>query len=210
MSELGALSAPLWVDLGSGQLTFDQDEPSVVEALKAGAEVICFSGDKLLGGPQTGIILGHADAINRIRRHPMYRAMRPDKVVLAALEGTVDDHLREQPTPVERMRQYSVDALRDAAHDMKSRLDELASMEVVETQATLGGGSIPGSEIPSIGLALTGDEPERLRKKCLASEPPLIGRIVSSRLIFDLRTIIPLAKGPQFENALRRVLGETS
>jgi L-seryl-tRNA(Ser) seleniumtransferase len=181
---------PLVDDLGSGALTPSNtvllsEEPSVRESLEAGADLVCFSGDKLLGGPQAGIVVGNAGLVERLRRHPLQRAMRADKLTLAALEGTLALYLEPEralrEVPVLRMALESADAVRARAE----RLAELAGGEVEETVARIGGGALPLAELPSFACAVEEDLAAPLR----ASEPPVVGVVRDGCLLLDCRTL---------------------
>ncbi|MFL6038824.1 MAG: L-seryl-tRNA(Sec) selenium transferase, partial [Gaiellaceae bacterium] len=138
-------------DLGSGALVDTSDEPTARASLAAGADVVCFSGDKLLGGPQAGIVVGRADLVERLRRHPLQRALRADKLTLAALEGTLRLALdRPEEIPVVRMLRESPESVRARAQ----RLAELVDGEVEETVARAGGGALPLAELPSYACAI--------------------------------------------------------
>ena len=149
----GAHELPLVDDLGSGALGRVGDEPTPAESLRAGADLVCFSGDKLLGGPQAGIVVGRADLVERLRRHPLQRALRADKLTLAALEGTLvlalDPATRDE-IPVLRMLHEPVESVRARA----TRLAGLVGGEVEETVARVGGGALPLAELPSAACAV--------------------------------------------------------
>jgi L-seryl-tRNA(Ser) seleniumtransferase len=186
LDELAAVARrhglPLVDDLGSGALTALGDEPTAREALAAGADLVCFSGDKLLGGPQAGIVLGRDDLVARLRRHPLQRALRADKLTLAALEGTLSLYLDEPETiPVVRM-------LREDAGAVRARADRLAALvdgEVEETVARVGGGALPLAELPSFACALEEELASRLR----LAEPPVVGVVRDGRTLLDCRTL---------------------
>jgi len=176
---------PLLDDLGSGALLELSDEPTVRGALAAGADLVCFSGDKLLGGPQAGIVVGRASLIERLRRHPLHRALRIDKLGLAALEGTLllylepDRALRE--IPVLRM-------LHEDAATVRARAERLAAAvggDVEETLARVGGGALPLAELQSFACAVD----EALSGPLRSSEPPVIGIVRDGRLLLDCRTL---------------------
>src|SRR5439155_554780 len=160
--------------LGSGVL-FPSDnlllggsEPSARESLAAGADLVCFSGDKLLGGPQAGIVVGRADLVEQLRRHPLQRAMRADKLTLAALEGTLRLHLdAPERIPVLRMLRDDAEAVRARA----SRLAELVGGAVEETVGRVGGGALPLAELPSFACAID----ESLAAPLRGGEPPVVG-----------------------------------
>jgi L-seryl-tRNA(Ser) seleniumtransferase len=176
---------PLIDDLGSGALTDVPDEPSVRESLQAGADLVCFSGDKLLGGPQAGILVGRADLIERLRRHPLQRALRADKLTLAALEGTLA--LYQEPgralreVPVLRM-------LVEPASEVRARAERLARLVdgvVEETVGRVGGGALPLAELPSFACAVQEELGGRLR----SGDPAVIGIVRDGRLLLDCRTL---------------------
>jgi L-seryl-tRNA(Ser) seleniumtransferase len=176
---------PLVDDLGSGALAEVQDEPSVRESLDAGADLVCFSGDKLLGGPQAGIVVGSAELVERLRRHPLQRAVRADKLTLAALEGTLTLYLEPEralrEVPVLKMALEDADTVRARAE----RLAELAGGEVEETVGRIGGGALPLTELPSFSCAVE----EELAAPLRAGEPPVIGVVRDGRLLLDCRTL---------------------
>jgi L-seryl-tRNA(Ser) seleniumtransferase len=181
---------PLVDDLGSGALTPSNtvllgEEPSVRESLDAGADLVCFSGDKLLGGPQAGIVVGRAELVERLRRHPLQRAVRADKLTLAALEGTLALYLDPQQAfaeiPVLRMSAESADVVRARAE----RLAEAVGGEVEETIARIGGGALPLAELPSFACAVD----EELAASLRNGDPPVIGIVRDGRLLLDCRTL---------------------
>jgi L-seryl-tRNA(Ser) seleniumtransferase len=176
---------PLVDDLGSGALVQVEDEPSVRESLAAGADLVCFSGDKLLGGPQAGIVVGNAELVERLRRHPLQRAVRADKLTLAALEGTLALYLEPEramhEVPVLRMALEDADAVRSRAE----RLAELAGGEVEETVGRIGGGALPLAELPSFACAVE----EELAAPLRAGDPPVVGVVRDGRLLLDCRTL---------------------
>ena len=181
---------PLIDDLGSGALTptnsrLLSEEPSVRESLEAGADLVCFSGDKLLGGPQAGIVVGNAELVERLRRHPLQRAVRADKLTLAALEGTLALYLEPEralrEVPVLRMALENADAVRARAE----RLAELVGGEVEETVGRIGGGALPLAELPSFACAVE----EELAAPLRAGDPPVVGVVRDGRLLLDCRTL---------------------
>ena len=194
VADLAALAhrheLPLVDDLGSGALLPSStvllgDEPLARESLAAGADLICFSGDKLLGGPQAGIVVGRAELVEKLRRHPLQRALRADKLTLAALEGTLglylDPERAVREVPVLRMLDEPVETVRARA----SRLAEAVGGEVEETVARVGGGALPLAELPSVACAVE----EELAVPLRAGEPPLVGLIRDGRLLLDCRTL---------------------
>ncbi len=169
-------------DLGSGALVEIGDEPTAGASLAAGADLVCFSGDKLLGGPQAGIIAGRSALVERLRRHPLQRALRADKLTVAALEGTLRLAL-ETPDeiPVLRMLREPAESIRDRAE----RLAALVDGELEETIARAGGGSLPLAELPSYACAVE----EELAAPLRAGEPPVVGIVRDGRLLLDCRTL---------------------
>jgi L-seryl-tRNA(Ser) seleniumtransferase len=176
---------PLLDDLGSGALIDVADEPTVRGALSDGADLVCFSGDKLLGGPQAGVVVGNALLIEKLRRHPLHRALRIDKLGLAALEGTLLLYLEPERAlreiPVLRMLHEDVSIVRARAE----RLAAAVGGEVEETVGRVGGGALPLTELPSFACAVDESLAEPLR----AHEPPVIGIVRDGRLLLDCRTL---------------------
>jgi L-seryl-tRNA(Ser) seleniumtransferase len=175
---------PLVDDLGSGSLGRVGDEPTPAESLRAGADLVCFSGDKLLGGPQAGIVVGRADLVERLRRHPLQRALRADKLTLAALEGTLQlalDPATREELPVLRMLHEPIEYVRARAE----RLAELVGGEVEDTVARVGGGALPLTELPSAACAVE----ERLAERLRLGEPPVIAVVRDGRTLLDCRTL---------------------
>ncbi len=181
---------PLVDDLGSGNLLPSNtvllgDEPSVRESLAGGADLACFSGDKLLGGPQAGIVVGRVDLVERLRRNPLQRALRADKLTLAALEGTLalylDTARARAEIPVLRMVDEPVEAVRERA----ARLAGLVGGTVEETVARVGGGALPLAELASFACAVE----ESLAGPLRLGEPPVVGIVRDGRLLFDCRTL---------------------
>jgi L-seryl-tRNA(Ser) seleniumtransferase len=173
---------PLVDDLGSGALAGLGDEPTARESLTAGADLVCFSGDKLLGGPQAGIVVGRAELVERLRRHPLQRALRADKLTVAALEGTLALHLEApERIPVLRMLREDVTAVRERAE----RLAELVGGAVEETVARAGGGALPLAELPSYACAVE----EELATKLRTGEPPVVALVRDGRTLLDCRAI---------------------
>ena len=189
---LGELSAiakkaglPLVDDLGSGALSAIGDESTAAASLAAGTDLVCFSGDKLLGGPQAGILVGRADLIERLRRHPLQRALRADKLTLAALEGTLalalDPVRARAEIPVLRMLDEPIASVRARAE----RLAGLVGGEVEETVAKAGGGALPLAELQSYACAVEEELFEPLR----LGEPPVVGIVRDGRLLLDVRAL---------------------
>src|SRR5918995_6361790 len=176
---------PVVEDAGSGVMAEVADEPSVRESVEAGADLVCFSGDKLLGGPQAGVVVGRAELVERLRRHPLQRALRADKLTLAALEGTLalylDPERAAREVPVLRMVGEDTDMVRGRAE----RLAAAVGGEVEETVARVGGGALPLAELPSFACAVE----EELATPLRQGEPPVIGVVRDGRLLLDCRTL---------------------
>ena len=178
----GRHSVPLVDDLGSGALVETEGEPTPAASLEAGADLVCFSGDKLLGGPQAGIVAGRAQLVERLRRHPLQRALRADKLSLAALEGTLALYLdRPEEIPVLRMLREPVDAVRARAE----RLADAVGGDVEETVARVGGGALPLTELPSFACAVEEELAAALREH----EPPVVAVVRDGRTLLDCRTL---------------------
>ena len=198
-------------DLGSGALLDTAayglaHEPLPGERLSAGSDVVTFSGDKLVGGPQAGLVVGRADLVARMRRDPLARAMRPDKSTLAAVALTLGLYRAGRAVetiPVWRMIATPADALQERAARLVSVLGERAS--VAELRSTVGGGSLPGETLPSFGLALDSRSANGLLAALRRGDPAVIGRIEDDRVVLDLRTVDPgsdTALGTAVEAAL--------
>jgi len=172
-------------DLGSGSLRDIGDEPTAAGSVRDGADLVCFSGDKLLGGPQAGIVVGRGDLVERLRRHPLQRALRADKLTLAALEGTLavlaDPERARAEIPVLRMLDEPLGVVRERAE----RLAILIGGEVEETVARVGGGALPLAELPSAACAIE----ESLAPLLRLGTPPVVGIVRDGRLLLDARTL---------------------
>jgi L-seryl-tRNA(Ser) seleniumtransferase len=205
-------------DLGSGCLVDLtryglEKEPTVQEAVASGADLVTFSGDKLLGGPQAGLILGKAEAVNRLKQHPLARALRPDKLTLAGLEATLRLYLNEAEAvmgiPTLRMLTTPVDEVNRAAQRLARtihrRWPDRYRVEVQDHVARSGGGALPMVPIPSraLSLALPPLSPHQLEERLRASTPPVIARLEHDRLLLDVRTLLP-----EDYPVLLRVLGD--
>ena len=205
--ELAELGPPLVVDTGSGLLDsrcpwlpgnppgWLADEPAARQTLEAGAKLVTFSGDKLFGGPQAGIIAGDAELVRRCAKHPLARALRPGSLVLAALQHTALAYLAEDgdAIPFWRMAGLSVESLR-------SRAERYDTGEVVDVMSAPGGGTLPGVEIPSAGVRIAGDHRETLREL----DHPIVARMDDDHTVLDLRTIHP-NDDPIVADALRTI-----
>ena len=188
-------------DLGSGSLLETAayglaEEPRIQDSIRSGADLVACSGDKLLGGPQAGLLLGRAALVERAMKHPLARALRVDKLTLAALIATLDLYLTQSLSrlPVWDMLGASTESIGARARAWQSRLMELgAAVEVVHAESTVGGGSLPGERLATMALAITparGGAAELLRR-LREHEPPVIGRIVEERVLLDPRTVLP-------------------
>jgi len=197
-------------DLGSGALLDTAKyglahEPTVQESLASGVDVICFSGDKLLGGPQAGIIIGKADLIAKIKKHPLARAMRADKTCLAGITATLLHYLKdeaEREIPIWKMISMPLDEVKARAENWAR---ELGAGSVMESEATVGGGSLPGESFPSYVLKLSVTNPDKFLKKLRGQDPPIIARTENDKILFDPRTVF-LGQENSLLDVLRKVL----
>ena len=199
-------------DLGSGAMLDTArfglgHEPMVQESLAAGADLVCFSGDKLLGGPQAGIALGKADLVAKMKKHPLTRALRADKLCLAALSATLVHYLTgraESAIPVWRM-------IAARPEELRARAERWAGMltvgEVVAGESTVGGGSLPGETLPTYLLVLSPAHPTRFLARLRRCQPPVVARVASERVVLDPRTVLP-EQEDELLNGLRVALEE--
>jgi L-seryl-tRNA(Ser) seleniumtransferase len=229
VAELAALAAETGVpfaydvgsglirDAGDGPLAVLADEPSVHAAVEAGADLVVFSGDKLLGGPQAGIVAGRSELVARCARHPLARALRVDKLQRAALEATLRAHLRDpvpHDVPTIAMLAAELDGLLARAEPLASSLRERfdgtagdVGVAVTALAGVVGGGALPGVELPSAGLAVSGVDPDALLARLRAGDPPVIARIEDDRVLLDLRTVAP-EEDAELLARLRNVLAD--
>jgi L-seryl-tRNA(Ser) seleniumtransferase len=208
VAELSALAVrfgiPLAEDLGSGHLAdrpghpLAGKEPSVASSLAGGVDICCFSGDKLLGGPQAGIIVGRRELVERVRRHPLMRALRVDKMTYAALEATLGEYAAGRASstvPVQRMLTMNADEIRPRAEALATSVREREGWraDVVSGTSAVGGGSAPGVELPTwlVAIERDGSSPDALEEKLRRLTPPVIARIEHDRVVLDLRTVFP-------------------
>lgn len=199
LKEIGTLAhrsgIPFIDDLGSGSLLATEKyglghEPTIQESLQAGVDLVCFSGDKLLGGPQAGIIIGKRDLIDKLKKHPLARAVRADKLVLAGISATLLHYLKneaETEIPVWRMISMSLEQITQRAKAWQSNL---GWGEVIPGLSTIGGGSLPGETLPTMLLTADGSNQQVVMKKLRSGIPPIIARIQDNRIIFDPRTVL--------------------
>ena len=198
LSELSALAKdrgiPLYEDLGSGCVTdlraFGVEEPLVSDSIRAGVNLVSFSGDKLLGGPQAGILAGDPELVTRLRRNPLFRALRLDKLIYQALETTLRNLVLERwdQIPAIAMIRQSSGELRARSHQFLSRLDGIRA-SLVEGRSVIGGGSTPGQPLDSWLIAIDCGDVVETERRCRSSNPPVVARIENGRLLLDLRTV---------------------
>jgi L-seryl-tRNA(Ser) seleniumtransferase len=193
---------PVVEDIGSGWIAPGPlpaplgDEPTPRASIAAGVDLVLFSGDKLLGGPQAGIIAGRGDLIGTIRRHPLMRAMRVDKMTYAALEATLQEYAAgraAQTVPVARMLSADIEDIRRRARALVDGLDNNVLGQLIDGMSTLGGGSAPGSALPTVLIAAshTALSATELEKRLRHSDPHVVSRIQDQRVVLDLRTVLP-------------------
>jgi L-seryl-tRNA(Ser) seleniumtransferase len=177
-------------DIGSGSLQGAWDEPSLREAVTDGADVVLFSGDKLLGGPQAGIAVGRADAINRMAKHPMYRALRVDKSILAAVEATLAVHARGEMTEVDRMLSMSPVELAERADRLQAALGAIGiASDRRQDRSFVGGGSLPGHSIPAEVVVLAVGGASALARELRRGTPSIVARVADDAVLLDPRTL---------------------
>ena len=183
-------------DLGSGSLIDTAryglgHEPMVQESLAAGADLVCFSGDKLLGGPQAGIIIGRADLVTKLKKHPLARAIRADKLGLSALSATLLHYLKdeaEREIPIWRMIAAPTEQIQARAQGW---VKSIGQGEVIQGESTVGGGSLPGETLPTFLVALQVRSPKRFLERLRQAQPPIVARAQDDRVVFDPRTVLP-------------------
>jgi L-seryl-tRNA(Ser) seleniumtransferase len=193
----GKLGVPFLFDVGSGLLVRERglpaDEPSVTEALSEGADIVTFSGDKLLGGPQAGCIVGRADLMARLRKHPMARALRVDKMQVAALETVLVLHGsgRHDEVTVHRMIHERPAEVAKRARELAQRIGgDLEGAHVVRCAAAVGGGSMPGADLASWGVRVRTPDPVALAARLRAGSPPVFCRVEHEEVLLDARTVL--------------------
>ena len=184
-------------DIGSGNLTALQDEPSVQASIDAGVDLVCFSGDKLLGGPQAGIIVGRKALVDRLRTHPLMRALRADKIVFAALEATLVEYAagrEQQAVPVQQMLHLDADTIEARVQSLAEQLSASGwQVAMMSGSSAVGGGSAPGLQLPTVLLAIArgNESPDQIERRLRSLDPPVIARIEHDRVVLDLRTVLP-------------------
>jgi len=187
-------------DLGSGALLDTAKyglahEPTAQESLSASVDIVCFSGDKLLGGPQAGVIVGKKMLIDKIKKHPLARAVRADKVCLAGITATLLHYLKddaEREIPIWRMMSLTLNQVKGRADAWKN---ELGHGDIVEGESTVGGGSLPGESFKTYLLSLGVKSPDKFLKKLRQQNPPIIARTENDRVLLDPRTVLPEQEG---------------
>jgi L-seryl-tRNA(Ser) seleniumtransferase len=200
VERLCELGVPVLDDVGSGVLDEVADEPPVRRSVRAGAALVCFSGDKLLGGPQAGLMVGRREAVEAARRHPLARAMRLDKLSLAALEAT----LALYRDPARARVEVPVLAMLDASEDELLARARRIGGDVVRATAKVGGGALPLLELEGPVVALDGDRPDALAATLREADPPIVARIADGRVLLDPRTMTD-AEADHVAEVLRRL-----
>jgi L-seryl-tRNA(Ser) seleniumtransferase len=196
-------------DLGSGALIDTSQfgiarEPTAQDSIKAGADIVCFSGDKLLGGPQAGIILGKKELINKIKKHPLARAVRADKLCLAALEATLAHYLKGdalKQIPTWKMISTSLPEIKKRADNWRK---SLGVGTVEKDQSTIGGGSLPGETLDTYVLSIQVKKVDKVLKALRQNMPPIIARVQQDRILFDPRSVLE-SEEEEFLLALQRI-----
>jgi len=211
--ELVGLGPPVVADIGSGLLDATTPwlggppppwlagEPAARQTLAEGAGLVTFSGDKLLGGPQAGVIAGRADLVAACARHPLNRALRPGGLVVAALQETALAYLRRDGDAIPFWRMAAI-----PVEDLRARASALGVGNVCETVAVAGGGSVPGQEVPSAGVSVPGDHTAALR----AGNPPVVARVHEGSTVCDLRTVDPADDGVLADSLKRALAGSAA
>jgi len=201
IADLASLGPPVIADVGSGALLPVGDEPMAQSALRDGAELVVFSGDKLLGGPQAGIVAGSSRLVSAMRRHPLVRALRADKLCLAALETTLGAYLEGvalEELPTLRMLSAPVSVVEERARRLAGQLARAApnvEVDVAPSVARSGGGTLPTHEVPSFAVRLGGTDAVSLAERLRRADPPVVGRLHEGRLWLDVRTLLPDDEG---------------
>lgn len=209
-----AADIPVLDDIGSGALLDTSEyglahEPTVQESLAAGSDLVCFSGDKLVGGPQAGIVVGRDALIAKIKKHPLARAVRADKMALAGLSATLSHYLKgeaEEKIPVWRMIVARPPQLESRAQAWAASLE---GASVTPGESTVGGGSLPGEILPTFLLTLDVPHPDEFMQRLRKFDPPIIGRIQDEKAVFDPRTVLP-GQDESLLKGIRQTLQETN
>ena len=207
---------PIIEDVGSGAVTASEEfglrehEPTPVEALRAGVDLVCFSGDKLFGGPQAGVIAGKQRLVSALKREPLFRALRCDKLIFAALQATAELHLgnSDYTVPVSNFLRLTVSELERRAKKIVAQFHDSAVQAKLErTKSQIGGGALPRSSIESIAIAFRSRNfsADEIARRARNSVPPLIGHVANGAFRIDLRTILP-AQDEQVASSLAAAL----
>jgi L-seryl-tRNA(Ser) seleniumtransferase len=215
LEELAALgrkhNIPVMEDLGGGAMiplrALGVNESGVMESLRAGADLITYSGDKMLGGPQAGLLSGREDLIKRVRSNPLFRALRVDKLTYAALEGTLMEYIRQNhdAIPFARMMRLSAAEIRVRAEALQAHLNAATQFktQIISGESLVGGGSAPTSSLPTFLLAVTAESlsADELAARLRHNDPPIVTRVEEGRVLLDLRTVLA-AEETQIARAL--------
>jgi len=201
LCELGRKrNIPVMEDLGGGALlplrSFGVNESGVADSLRAGVDLVTYSGDKMLGGPQAGILSGREELIKRVRSNPLFRALRVDKLTYAALEATLMEYVRQNhdAIPFVRMMRLTAEEIRKRAEALQEKLKPARNLhsEIIAGESLVGGGSAPTSTLPTFLLALTAESlsADQLAERLRGSNPPVVARVEEGRVLIDLRTVL--------------------
>ena len=221
LEELAALgrkhNIPVMEDLGGGALlqlrALGVNESGVMDSLRAGADIITYSGDKMLGGPQAGLLSGREELIKRVRSNPLFRALRVDKLIYAALEATLMEYIRQNhdAIPFARMMRLTAPEICTRAEALQAQLRGATHLKttIISGESLVGGGSAPTSSLPTCLLAVTTDSlsADELSTRLRRNNPPIIARVEEGRVLLDLRTVFGLAEEAEIVRALRSVSG---
>ena len=216
LEELAALgrkhNIPVMEDLGGGAMiplrALGVNESGVMDSLRAGADLITYSGDKMLGGPQAGLLSGREDLIKRVRSNPLFRALRVDKLTYAALEGTLMEYIRQNhdAIPFARMMRLSATDICTRAEAMQKQLSGAAHLKttIISGESLIGGGSAPTSSLPTFLLAITAESmsADELAARLRRNDPPIVARVEEGRVLLDLRTVLVSAEEAEIVRAL--------
>jgi L-seryl-tRNA(Ser) seleniumtransferase len=203
---------PVMEDLGGGALlplrALGVNESGILESLRAGVDLVTYSGDKMLGGPQAGLLSGREDLVKRLRSNPLFRALRVDKLTYAALEGTLLEYVRQNhdAIPFARMMRLSAEEIRSRAVALQVQLSSAPYLrtEIISGESLVGGGSAPTSSLPTFLLAITANSlsADELANRLRDNLPPIVARVEDGRVLLDLRTVF----GPAEDSEIGRVM----
>jgi L-seryl-tRNA(Ser) seleniumtransferase len=187
------------------------NESGVMESLRAGADLITYSGDKMLGGPQAGLVSGREHLIKRVRSNPLFRALRVDKLTYAALEGTLMEYIRQNydAIPFARMMRLSAADIRARAETLQAQLSNAAQLkaDIISGESLVGGGSAPTSALPTFLLAVTAEylSADELAARLRSNDPPIVARVEEGRVLLDLRTVLGSSEQAAIVSALLNI-----